>query len=93
MEYKWKAFSVTSIGSLMAAIDGTIVLLALLPIAQDLSSSYVTIIWVVIAYLLATTALVLSFGRISDIYGRKRMYNVGFVIFTIGSALCGFSAT
>ncbi|NNN17413.1 MAG: MFS transporter [Thermoplasmata archaeon] len=93
MEYKWKAFSVTSIGSLMAAIDGTIVLLALLPIAQDLSSSYVTIIWVVIAYLLATTALVLSFGRISDIYGRKRMYNVGFVIFTIGSALCGFAIT
>lgn len=93
MEYKWKAFSVTSIGAFMAAVDGTIVLLALLPIAQNLNSSYVTIIWVVLAYLLATTALVLSFGRISDIYGRKRMYNVGFVVFTIGSALCGLSTT
>lgn len=39
MEYKWKAFSVTSIGAFMAAVDGTIVLLALLPIAQDLGSS------------------------------------------------------
>lgn len=93
MEYKWKAFSVTSIGAFMAAVDGTIVLLALLPIAQDLNSSYVTIIWVVLAYLLATTALVLSFGRISDIYGRKRMYNIGFVVFTVGSALCGVAST
>ncbi len=91
MEYKWKAFSVTSVGAMMAAVDGTIVLLALFPIAGDLHSSYVTIIWVVIAYLLATTAFVLSFGRISDIYGRKRMYNLGFVVFTVGSALCGFA--
>ncbi len=91
MEYKWKAFSVTSIGSMMAGIDGTIVLLALLPIARDLSASYIAIIWVIIAYLLAMTALVLSLGRISDIYGRKRMYNLGFVVFIVGSALCGFS--
>ncbi len=91
MEYKWKAFSVTSIGSMMAGIDGTTVLLALLPIARDLSASYIAIIWVIIAYLLAMTALVLSLGRISDIYGRKRMYNLGFVVFTVGSALCGFS--
>jgi EmrB/QacA subfamily drug resistance transporter len=91
MEYKWKAFSVTSVGAFMAGIDGTVVLLALLPIAQDLRTDYVTIIWVVLAYLLATTALVLSFGRISDIYGRKRMYNVGFVVFTLGSLLCGLS--
>ncbi|MGI0068268.1 MAG: MFS transporter, partial [Thermoplasmata archaeon] len=93
MDYKWKAFSVLSVGTLMAAVDGTIVLLALVPIAQDLQSSYVTIIWVVIAYLLATTALVLSLGRISDIYGRKRMYNLGFVVFALGSALSGFAGS
>lgn len=93
MEYKWKAFSVVSIGALMAAIDSTVVLLALVPIAHDLGSSYVTVIWIVIAYLLATTALVLSLGRIADIYGRKRMYNTGFVVFTVGSLLCGLATS
>jgi EmrB/QacA subfamily drug resistance transporter len=91
MEYKWKAFSVTSVGGIMAAIDSTIVLLALLPIARDLKTDYVTIIWVVVAYLLANTALVLSLGRVADIYGRKRMYNIGFVVFTIGSLLSGLA--
>ena len=93
MEYKWKAFSVTSVGSLMSAVDSTIVLLALVPIAEELSSDYVTMVWVVIAYILANTALVLSLGRLADMYGRKRMYNFGFVVFIIGSALCGFSTS
>lgn len=91
MEYKWKALSVTSTGALMAAVDSTVVLLALFPMAADLHSDFVTMIWVIIAYLLVNTALVLSFGRLADMYGRKLMYNVGFVIFTIGSALCGFA--
>ncbi len=91
MEYKWKALSVTSVGAMMAAIDSTIVLLALLPIAEDLKSDFVLMIWVVIAYLLINTAFVLSLGRIGDMYGRKRMYNTGFVVFTAGSALCGLS--
>ncbi len=93
MEYKWKAFSVTSVGALMSAIDGTIVMLALLPIAEDLHTDYVIMVWVIVAYLLINTALVLSLGRLADIYGRKRMYNIGFVVFTIGSALCGFADT
>jgi len=93
MDYKWKAFSVTSVGSLMSAVDSTIVLLALVPIAEELSSDYVTMVWVVIAYILANTALVLSLGRLADMYGRKRMYNFGFVVFIIGSALCGFAVS
>jgi EmrB/QacA subfamily drug resistance transporter len=93
MEYKWKAFSVTSVGSLMSAVDSTIVLLALLPIAEDIRSDYVTMVWVVIAYILANTALVLSLGRLADMYGRKRMYNFGFVVFIAGSALCGFATS
>jgi EmrB/QacA subfamily drug resistance transporter len=91
LEYKWKALSVTSTGALMSAVDSTVVLLALFPIASDLHSDFVTMIWVIIAYLLVNTALVLSFGRLADMYGRKTMYNIGFVIFTIGSALCGFA--
>jgi EmrB/QacA subfamily drug resistance transporter len=93
MEYKWKALSVTSVGSLMAAVDSTIVLLAILPMAQDLRSDFVVMVWVVIAYLLANTAFVLSLGRIGDMYGRKKMYNLGFVIFTAGSVLCGLATS
>jgi EmrB/QacA subfamily drug resistance transporter len=93
VEYKWKAFSVTAVGSLMSAVDSTIVLLALLPIAEDLHSDYVTIVWVIVAYLLVNTSLVLSLGRLADIQGRKKMYNVGFVIFIIGSALSGVASS
>lgn len=91
MQYKWKALSVTSTGALMSAVDSTVVLLALFPMAADLHSDFVTMIWVIIAYLLVNTALVLSFGRLADMYGRKVMYNIGFVIFTIGSGLCGLA--
>jgi EmrB/QacA subfamily drug resistance transporter len=91
LEYKWKALSVTSVGSLMSAIDSTVVLLALVPITQDLHADYVTIVWVVIAYLLASTSLVLSLGRMGDMYGRKRIYNLGFVVFVIGSLLAALS--
>ncbi len=93
MDYKWKALSVTSIGVAMSAVDSTIVLLALFPIATGLKSNFVTIVWVIIAYILMSTALVLSLGRIADIYGRKKLYNLGFVVFTIGSALSGAALT
>ncbi len=91
MEYKWKALSVTSVGALMAAVDSTVVLLALLPIAEELRSDFVSMVWVVIAYILVNTAFVLSLGRMGDMYGRKKMYNLGFGVFTVGSVLCGFS--
>lgn len=91
MEYKWRALSVTSVGSLMSAIDSTVVLLALVPIAKDLHADYVTIVWVVVAYLLANTSMVLTFGRLGDAYGRKKIYNTGFVVFTIGSLLSALS--
>jgi EmrB/QacA subfamily drug resistance transporter len=91
MQYKWKALSVTSVGALMAAVDSTVVLLALLPIAEELRSDFVTMVWVVIAYILVNTSFVLSLGRIGDMFGRKRMYNLGFAVFTVGSVLCGLS--
>ena len=77
----------------MSAVDSTIVILALFPIATSLKSNFVTIVWVIIAYILMSTALVLSLGRIADIYGRKKMYNLGFVVFTIGSGLSGAALT
>ncbi|MEL9970533.1 MAG: MFS transporter [Metallosphaera sp.] len=79
------------LGTLMAAVDGTIVLLALPEIAQDLHSDLFTSIWVLLAYLLVSAILSTQTGRIGDIYGRAKIFNLGFVIFTVASALCGLS--
>jgi EmrB/QacA subfamily drug resistance transporter len=92
-EYKWVALAVTTLGSLMVAIDSTIVVLALPNMLQDLHSNMVRMVWVIIGYLLVNTVLLLTFGRMADMFGRVRMYNLGFVIFTAGSVLCGFAQT
>ena len=91
--YKWIVLSVTTIGSLMAAIDGTIVILGLPDMMTSLHSDLVEMVWVIMAYILVSTIFLLTFGRVADLFGRVRMYNLGFVIFTIGSLLCGISAT
>ncbi|HEX9018940.1 MAG TPA: MFS transporter [Anaerolineaceae bacterium] len=93
LDYKWMVLSVTTISALMAAIDGTIVILGLPDIMQALHSDLVEMIWVIMAYILVSTIFLLTFGRVADLFGRVRMYNLGFVIFTVGSALCGFSVT
>jgi EmrB/QacA subfamily drug resistance transporter len=93
IEYKWIVLSVTTIGALMAAIDSTIVTLALPNMMVELHSDLISMIWVIMAYILVSTVFLLTFGRVADLFGRVRMYNLGFVVFTIGSALCGFSNT
>src|SRR5579883_1127067 len=89
--YKWIALSVTTVGSLMAAIDSTIVVLGLPSMLQDLHSDLVRMVWVIMGYLLVTTVLMLIFGRMADMFGRVKLYNLGFAIFTIGSVLCGLA--
>ncbi len=91
LEYKWLVLSVTTIGSLMAAIDSTIVILGLPQMMVDLHADLVEMIWVIMAYILVSTVFLLTFGRVADMFGRVRMYNLGFVIFTLGSLLCGLS--
>jgi EmrB/QacA subfamily drug resistance transporter len=93
VEYKWIVLSVTTIGALMAAIDSTIVILALPDMMVKLHADLVEMIWVIMAYILVSTVFLLTFGRIADMLGRVRMYNLGFVVFTAGSALCGMSQT
>ncbi|HVN16769.1 MAG TPA: MFS transporter [Anaerolineales bacterium] len=93
VDYKWIVLSVTTIGALMASIDSTIVVLGLPDMMVKLHADLVEMIWVIMAYILVSTVFLLTFGRVADILGRVRMYNLGFVVFTIGSALCGFSGT
>ena len=58
---------------------------------MKLHAGLVEMVWVIMAYILMSTVCLLTFGRIADMFGRVRMYNLGFVIFTAGSALCGLS--
>ena len=91
--YKWIALSNTTLGILMATINSSIVLIALPDIFRGIhlnplgagNSSY--LLWMIMGFLVATAVLVVSFGRVGDIYGRVRMFTLGFAIFTVFSVL------
>lgn len=85
--------AVIVIGTLMASIDSTIVLLAFPAMTQALHSTISTIIWVILIYMIVVAVFSTQFGRIGDIYGRGRMFNLGFIIFTLASFLCGIAPT
>jgi EmrB/QacA subfamily drug resistance transporter len=93
MEYKWKAMAVVWIGIFMATLDGSIVNVALPTLTDFFKTDITTIEWVVMAYLLTITSLLLSLGRISDMIGRKIIFAGGLAVFTLGSGLCAFSTT
>jgi EmrB/QacA subfamily drug resistance transporter len=77
----------------MASLDRNIILIALPTIASDLHTSFFTLMWIVLVYWLVTAAVLLNFGRLSDMFGRVKLYNMGFALFTFGSALCSISQT
>jgi EmrB/QacA subfamily drug resistance transporter len=77
----------------MASLDRNIVLIALPTIALDLHTSFFTLVWIVLVYWLVTASVLLNFGRLSDMFGRVKLYNMGFALFTLGSGLCSISQT
>ncbi len=81
------------IGTFMSALDGSVVNTVLPVIKQTFNSQVATIEWVVVVYLLVVSGLLLTFGRLGDLRGQRRVYLLGFVIFIAGSALCGRAAT
>ena len=91
--YKWIALSNTTLGVFMAALDGSIVLISLPAIFNGIGvnplapgeSDY--LLWTLMGYLVVTATLLVAFGRISDMFGRVRFYNLGFAIFAVGSVL------
>jgi EmrB/QacA subfamily drug resistance transporter len=91
MDYKWVVLSVTTVGTFMAAVDQSIVIIGLPTILQDLHATIVHGIWIITGYTLMTTILLVILGRIADLYGRVRLYNLGFAIFTVGSLACALS--
>jgi len=93
MEYKWVALSVTTVGMFMASLDMSIVVVGLPTILQSLHASIVHGIWIITGYTLMMTILAVILGRLADLYGRVKLYNLGFAIFTVGSLLCALSQT
>ncbi len=93
MKYQWVVLSVTTIGIFMAGLDTRIVLVGTQTIGSSLNADLETLLWMTQGYQFATTIGLLFLGWFTDAFGRVRIYNIGFVVFTIGSALCGFSQT
>jgi EmrB/QacA subfamily drug resistance transporter len=77
----------------MASLDRNIIIIALPTIASDLHTSFFTLMWIVLVYWLVTASVLLNFGRLSDMFGRVKLYNLGFALFTLGSGLCSMSQT
>ncbi len=93
MDYKWVALSVTTIGVFMSSLDSNIVVIGLPTILDKLNASIVHGIWIITGYSLMTAILLVVLGRLADLYGRVRLYNLGFAIFTLGSLFCALSRT
>jgi EmrB/QacA subfamily drug resistance transporter len=90
--YKWWALSCTSLGMLLAATNSGTLIIALPDLERSLHTSLLSLVWVILAYLIAATVLVLSAGRLSDLFGRKRAYVAGFFAFALASLGAGFSS-
>ena len=89
--YQWVALSVTTVGALLASIQGSALLIVLPSIMDQLKISFFVIMWVLLSFLLIVTVLTPIVGRLADMWGRKRLYNTGFLMFTLGSLIAGIS--
>jgi MFS family permease len=93
VNYKWIALVNTTIGLLMVSISGSITLISLPDIFRGIKLNPLTpgntsyFLWMLMGFLLVTAVLVVSFGRLGDMYGRVKMYNLGFAVFTVFSIL------
>ncbi len=92
-DYKWWALSCTSLGMLLATVNSGTLIIALPELGRSLHTSVLQLVWVILAYMIASTVLVLSAGRLSDLFGRKQAYIGGFVVFALASLGAGFSDT
>ncbi|MEM3637514.1 MAG: MFS transporter [Conexivisphaerales archaeon] len=93
VQYKWVALSNTTLGTLMGSTNGTIILISLPTIFNGIgvnplsNGSFQYLLWILFGYNIAVSTLLVTFGRLSDMYGRVRLYNLGFAIFSAGSIL------
>src|SRR5918999_5117541 len=89
MERKWWTLVLISLATFMLLLDITVVNVALPDIQRDLDASLSSLQWVVDAYALTLAAFLLTTGSLGDRMGRRRVFNIGFGVFTVASFLCG----
>jgi len=88
-DHRWWVLFAIGVGTFMSALDGSVVNTVLPVLRAELGASVAGIEWVTTVYLLVVSGLLLGLGRAGDLYGQKRTYLTGFVVFVLGSALCG----
>jgi EmrB/QacA subfamily drug resistance transporter len=91
--WKWFILSTVLLGATMSALDVSIVNVAMPTLKNSFNTSMAVIEWIAMAYMLTLTVFLPLFGRLADIYGRSKLYNFGFVVFSVGSLFCGMSNT
>src|SRR4051794_19185995 len=89
--YKWWALSCTSLGMLLATINSGTLIIALPELERSLHTTLLQLVWVILAYMISSTVLVLTAGRLSDLFGRRKAYLAGFLVFSLASLGAGFS--
>src|SRR3954453_8445170 len=89
--YKWWALSCTSVGMLLATVNSGTLIIALPDLERSLDTSLLSLVWVILAYMIASTVLVVTAGRLSDLFGRKKAYVAGFLVFSAASLGAGFA--
>src|SRR3954453_16181295 len=90
--YKWWALSCTSVGMLLAATNSGTLIIALPDLERALHASLLALVWVILAYMIVSTVLVLTAGVRSDMFCRKQAYVGGFLLFSLAAFGAGFSA-
>jgi EmrB/QacA subfamily drug resistance transporter len=89
--YPWLLLSVTSLGVILATLNLSTLNVALPEVSTHFHASGIASNWILLSYMLVNTIFILIFGKVADIFGRRRMYLLGLLEFTIVSFLCGFA--
>src|SRR5262245_57239395 len=91
--FKWWVLSCTSLGMLLATVNSGTLIIALPDLERSLHTTLLQLVWVILVYMIVSTVLVLTAGRLSDLFGRKSAYVLGFLLFSVASLGAGFSGS